>query len=368
MPHVTPLAFGMAAGLAAAFFSSISYLISRHHGTRRPGGSRRLLVLAHLLMGLLCVPVTWWLLPETKGLSAFAANAVWLPCLISTLSYFGGQACLFHLLTRADASRLSPLLGLKIVAQALLLTVVLQKSLAPMQWLAILLCGAAALVLQQGKSGVTLQVLGLLALACFGFAIADLEIVALIDGLEGKLGVSRLRAGTIAMSMTYVLGGLIMFPLAVIEYRRRPGPEAKDWLAAMQYSAAWMGAMVTLYACIGSVGVILSTILQSTRGIMSVVLGAVLAHHGWHELESRVDRSMLIKRIIAAALMTGAIGVYVWQGTTAQEREDQSLLTRLCETAAGSFPRMPALQPLPRTRSRLAPPRPAPGPSLLARA
>ena len=100
--------------------------------------------------------------------------------------------------------------------------------------------------------------------------------------------------------------------------RERPAPTAKDWLAAAQYSAAWMGAMVTLYACIGSVGVILSTILQSTRGIMSVVLGAVLAHHGWHELESRVDRTMLIKRIIAAALMTAAIGVYVWQGSAAR--------------------------------------------------
>jgi drug/metabolite transporter (DMT)-like permease len=317
MPLVTPLAFGMAAGLAAAFFSSISYLISRHHGTRRPGGSRRLLVLAHLLMSLGCVPVTWQLLPSAESVSAFTVPAVWLPCLISTLSYFGGQACLFHLLTRADASRLSPLLGLKIVAQALLLTVVVQRSLAPMQWLAIVLCGAAAIVLQQGRSGVHLHVLGMLALACFGFAVADLEIVSLIDGLETELTVSRLRAGTIAMSMTYVLGGVIMFPFAVAEYRRRPAPEIKDWLAAMQYSAAWMGAMITLYACIGSVGVILSTILQSTRGIMSVVLGAILAHHGWHELESRVDRRMLLKRIIAAALMTAAIGVYVWQGTAA---------------------------------------------------
>lgn len=318
MPLVNPLAFGIAAGLAAAFFSSISYLVSRHHGTRRPGGSRRLLVIAHLLMGLGCVPVAWQLLPATKSLTAFTVPAVWVPCLISTLSYFGGQACLFHLLTRADASRLSPLLGLKIVAQALLLTVVLQRSLTPLQWVAVGLCGAAAVALQQGSSGVKLQVLGLLTLSCFGFAIADLGIVALIDGLEDELAVSRLRAGTIAMAITYVLGAAIVFPFVIAEYTRQPAPTTKDWLAALQYSAAWMGAMVTLYACIGSVGVILSTILQSTRGIMSVVLGAVLAHHGWHELEPRVDRTMFIKRIVAAALMTAAIGVYVWQGASAR--------------------------------------------------
>lgn len=321
MRLVTPLAFGVAAGLAAAFFSSVSYLISRHHGTRRPGGSRRLLVLAHLLMGLGCVPVTWQLLPPTSSGAAFAVPTIWVPCLISTLSYFGGQACLFHLLTRADASRLSPLLGLKIVAQALLLTLVLQRSLAPLQWLAIGLCGAAAIALQQGSSGVKLQVLGLLTLSCFGFAVADLGIVALIDGLQAELAVSRLRAGTLAMAITYVLGAMIMSPFAIAEYRRSPPPARADWLAAVQYSIAWMGAMVTLYACIGSVGVILSTILQSTRGIMSVALGAALAHHGWHELEKHVDRTMLVKRIIAAALMTAAIGVYVWQGTLASSGE-----------------------------------------------
>jgi drug/metabolite transporter (DMT)-like permease len=316
MPLVTPLAFGVAAGLAAAFFSSVSYLVSRHHGTRRPGGSRRLLVLAHFLMGLGCVPVTWWLLPDPgRSLTALATPTIWQPCLISTLSYFGGQACLFHLLTRADASRLSPLLGLKIVAQAVLLTLVMRQSLTPLQWVAVGLCGSAAVVLQQGSSGVQLKVLGLLTVSCFGFAIADLGIVALIDGIEAALPVSRLRAGSLAMSLTYVLGAVLVFPFVIAQYRQQPRPVAADWGAAAQYSAAWMGAMVTLYACIGSVGVILSTILQSTRGILSVVLGAALAHHGWHELETRVDRKMLFKRVIAAALMTAAIGVYVWQGS-----------------------------------------------------
>ena len=314
MPLVTPLAFGIAAGLAAAFFSSVSYLVSRHHGTRRPGGSRRLLVLAHFLMGVGCVPVTWWLLPATRqSLTALVKPTVWQPCLISTLSYFAGQACLFHLLTRADASKLSPLLGLKIVAQAVLLTLVMRQSLAPLQWLAVLLCGGAAVVLQQGSSGVQLRILVLLSMSCFGFAVADLGILSLINGIEDAIPVSRLQAGSLAMSLTYVLGALLMIPFVIAQYRRLPRPVTADWRAAAEYSAAWMAAMVTLYACIGSVGVILSTILQSTRGIMSVVLGAALAHHGWHELETRVDRQMLIKRVIAAALMTTAIGVYVWQ-------------------------------------------------------
>lgn len=313
---MTPLAFGVAAGLGCALFSSISYLISRHHGTRRPGGSRRLLVLAHLLMGLVCCPVAWWLVPATVPLSDLASFSVWSACVVSTGSYFVGQACVFHVLTRADASRLSPLLGLKIIALALLVTVVLRQPLTPLQWLAVGLCGTAAVVLQRGGSGIPPKPLALLAFSCLCFAIADLGIVALIDALEATVPISRLQAGSLAMALTYVLGGLIVLPMVAREYGHQQPPNAGDWLAAAEYSAAWLTAMVSLYACIGTVGVVLSTILQSTRGVMSVALGAVLAHLGWHDLESRVDRIMFIKRLAAAALMTAAIAAYVWSTAT----------------------------------------------------
>jgi hypothetical protein len=37
----------------------------------------------------------------------------------------------------------------------------------------------------------------------------------------------------------------------------------------------------------------------------------VLAHAGWHDLEERVDRATLARRLAAAALMTAAIAIYV---------------------------------------------------------
>jgi len=42
-----------------------------------------------------------------------------------------------------------------------------------------------------------------------------------------------------------------------------------------------------------------------------VVFGAALAHLGWHELEQRVDRATLVRRVAATLLMTVAIAVYV---------------------------------------------------------
>lgn len=62
-------------------------------------------------------------------------------------------------------------------------------------------------------------------------------------------------------------------------------------------------------AC-GLIGAVFGNILQSTRGIMAVGLGAVLASMGWHELEQPVDRDTLVRRTLAAALMTLAIAIY----------------------------------------------------------
>jgi hypothetical protein len=79
---------------------------------------------------------------------------------------------------------------------------------------------------------------------------------------------------------------------------------------AVQYSAVWLLAMIALYACLGQVGAVFGNILQSTRGVMSVAVGAALAHAGWHELEERVDRATLLKRIAAAVAMTAAIALW----------------------------------------------------------
>ena len=97
----------------------------------------------------------------------------------------------------------------------------------------------------------------------------------MIDAMQNAVFLSRFSVGCLALLVTYVFIGLIVSPLAIVEYARIPRPTNRDWFAAGEYSLAWLLAMFGLYACIGFVGVILSTILQSTRGIVSVVLGAI---------------------------------------------------------------------------------------------
>jgi drug/metabolite transporter (DMT)-like permease len=307
------LPLGIAAGLTAAFFSAVSYLISRQYGLAqralgRQGVALRLLAIAHLLMAAVCIPLVWAAWPAMPP----AWESFAIPVIASGGFYLVGQSALFAALRRAEASRIAPLLGLKIVMLAVIVSSVLGQVLDARQWLAVALCVVAAALLQAGRGGVPAAAFGFVLACCLCFAISDIWIVRLIDGLQagaaaagGELG--RLHAGGLAMALTYVLCGIVFIPLVAALW---PHTRA-DWKAATTYAAAWLVSMAGLYCCFGLVGAVFGNILQSARGLMAVALGATLAHHGWHDLEQKVDRGTLLRRAAAALLMTAAITIYV---------------------------------------------------------
>jgi hypothetical protein len=307
------LVVGIVSGLACAVFSAISYLVSRHHGVlQRAEGRRnaglRLLVLAHLIMGLVCIPLAWIGWPARPP----DMRLVWPPLAASAGCYLIGQAAFFTALKRVEASRLSPLLGLKLAMLAGLVTLGFGQPLDARQWLAVSLTVAAAAVMQAGRGRVPAVPLALMIACCLCFALADLGIVRLIDALQmggsaSGAPLGRLHAGGLAMALTYATCGAVFAPLVPL---LRPHTRM-DWTLAAGYSTSWLLSMAGLYVCFGLVGAVFGNILQSTRGIMSVVLGAGLAQLGWHELEQRVDRATLLRRLAAAALMTAAIALYV---------------------------------------------------------
>jgi len=299
---------GIVAGFAAALMSAVSYLISRHHGSRG-GSSLRLLVAAHLLMGLACLPAIACLWP-----GSLPKTGRWImPLLGSSSSYLLGQAFVFAALGRADASRVAPLLGLKIAVLAGIVSLLPGERLDLQQWLAVGLSVVAAAMLQR-RGGLQPAALGFTLAACGTFAVSDLCIVGLIDGLqraatETATPVGRAHAGVLAMSVTYAVCGLLAAPLLATDWG---GPRSRrDWIAGGCYATTWLIGMACLYTCFGLVGVVFGNILQSTRGMMAVVMGAALTHWGWHEIETQVDRQTLVLRIAAAALMTAAIALYV---------------------------------------------------------
>lgn len=311
------LALGIASGLAAAAFMSFSYLLSRHHGLAQPVGRResaaeRLLVQSHLLMGIACVPALAAIWPDRMPpvrdvVPALAASAGF---------YLVGQMIMFHLLRRLEASRLTPFLGLKIFILAAIVAAVLGQSLTGRQWLAVVLSVSATALLQKTSGGLPARAFGLMLAACLCFALADLCIVRLIDLLATGCGLDRLRAGGLAMLINYfVCGGIcglviVAAPLTPLTSLRATEPVAADWSAAGRYAVTWLVSMTLLYTCFAITGAVFGNVIQSTRGMMSIVIGAALAHLGWHELEQRVEREALLRRLGAAVLMTVAIAVY----------------------------------------------------------
>lgn len=310
-PHLGSgvVALGVVAGLVAAVSSAISYLISRHH-VSEGGSSLRLLLLAHAIMGVACVPLAWLLWPEN-----LPASSLWLtPLFGSSGSYLFGQAVVFAALARADASRVAPLLGLKIAMLACIVSFLPGDPLDLRQWAAVGLSVLAAAMLQRG-GGMHPAAVGFTLAACVAFAVSDVFILGLIDGLQETARVAdvplgRLRAGCVAMLVTYALCGGLAVSCLALRPSLRPASR-RDWTAAARYAAMWLLGMAGLYTCFGIIGVVFGNILQSTRGMMSIAIGAWLAHAGWHEIETRVERKTLIRRFVAAGLMTAAIALYV---------------------------------------------------------
>ena len=60
------------------------------------------------------------------------------------------------------------------------------------------------------------------------------------------------------------------------------------------------------------------SILQAARGVISVVIGAILLKMGLKEYEPRVGVFAWIRRLIMALLMAGAMAVYAIARTMSQ--------------------------------------------------
>ena len=59
------------------------------------------------------------------------------------------------------------------------------------------------------------------------------------------------------------------------------------------------------------VGPLLGNILQSTRGLISILLGSLFAYLGHFHIESEISRREFFGRLGAGVLMTAAVSLYV---------------------------------------------------------
>jgi len=299
---------GIITGLLAALCQSLSYLVTRHYVQKRSvaGASRQLLVLGHLWMGvfsLLVLPFVWHgtLADVVRVLPAVGYSGVF---------YLAGQFALLIALKHTEPSRVSPLLGFKIIVLAVMASFVVQPhaagtvGLTLMQWSGVALCCIAVVALNFSGNRLRRRAIVAIAFACVVYSLSDWNITILVKQIEAFA--PKTVAPFYAAALTYLLTGLIALAfLPACDFR-----DKLAWRDAAPWAAAWFLAMIFLYTCFGLIGPVLGNILQSSRGLISILLGSLFVHLGHLHIEPFLGRSVFLRRLAAGVLMFAAVILY----------------------------------------------------------
>ena len=292
---------GILFGFLAAFSQSLSYLCTRIFLKNHSKDILKLFAVSHIIIGIACIPLALFFLPEK--MPDFSRYA--LSLFSCAIFYILGQTFLFYALTTSEPSRVSPLLGLKVFILAIIGFVFLHQSLSLAKWLAVILCSFSAFLLSSSGKKLTLLSITLIIMACLSYCISDLNIKALVDNFK-YLGV--IRGAILSSAFCYIICGL--FGLLFLLFTEKTSKEV--WLDSIPFAFFWFIAMILLFSSFALIGVIFGNIIQSTRGIMSIVLGYIISNFGHELLETKITKKVFIYRLLAAILMTGSIALFYY--------------------------------------------------------
>lgn len=162
------IGLGFIFGIATATLQSLSYLFNRHYLTQPERTARQLLVIAHVIMAGFATVGLVILWPD----SPLDWSGLWWKVLATGGTYLLGQFGLFYALQHTDASRISPLLGLKILVIAALAILFLDATLSAWQWLAVILTVVAAFVLNFSGGSMPLRAIAAILFTCVCYSLS----------------------------------------------------------------------------------------------------------------------------------------------------------------------------------------------------
>ncbi len=296
------MVLGVIFGLFSALSQCFAYICSKKY-IHKDGTPFQLLIASHLIIGgfaALCLGI----LLLKNDLPPF--KNYWVELLKVTGFNIVGQMSFFLVIGKTEASRVAPLLGLKILFIALFGILFMKLHLGLWQWAAIIICCVGAML--SNWSGKSIPPAGALWLSAtvISYSLTDISIKQLINGIENA-GTKGLPAFFLAGGLTYFYLGI--FSLLVMSAGR--SVKLKHLKPALPFAVCWFGAMLLLFICFGLIGPLLGNIVQSGRGILSVIIGAALAGFGWTEYEEKLPRRIFLWRLTAALLITVSIVMFV---------------------------------------------------------
>ena len=290
---------GAAIGLLAALMQSLSYIASKVY-INRGGTPFALAVYSQIIMAVIAGAMLFILRDSFAMPLTLHFALVTVICVGSAVI---GHFSFFRAVKHIETSRLSSLMGMKIIVIAFLSATFQGHEITLMQWSAVVLCSIAAAGMNFTGGRITKHGFLWLTITLAGYAISDIAVVKVINAMTAE---TKFMQSVSAVGVCYVLtgaGALIQLPFAPHQKRL--------FFNAAPYAVIWLGAMIFLFYCFQESGVIFGSIVQAMRGIFSVILGVILVKSGFKNIEPAVSRKAWIRRMIMAVLMVLAMALYV---------------------------------------------------------
>lgn len=291
------MTFGIIAGFISALLMSGSYIFSRAYFRKHEDPIQ---LAVHSQFNMLFFGII--LLAGSSFFLEMPWNRTFLLFLAGEAFFFlFAQISFFMMLRHVEASRAASLIGLKVLAIAVL-SLLMGIFPTGVQWIAIVLCSLAAVGMNYSGGKIPLKSIFWLLASVFGYAICDICITEMMKQMTGS---SMMLNAVCVMGFTYTAIGVCVLP-GLIKYRPTV-PALKD---ALPYSVFYFGSILFLMACFGTIGVIFGSIIQSSRGVISVILGVVLLKLGLEKNEPDVPRKVWIQKLVMSILMLAAMSLY----------------------------------------------------------
>jgi drug/metabolite transporter (DMT)-like permease len=297
--------FGIGSGLLSAFMASLSFAASAWalRGTKGLT-SAGLLANACCVMGVLSVVGIFFVWRPGFEVGFIGR----LPALFGTVAAFWcAQCAVFTAQRYVDGSQLVPLLGLKLPMLAILNGLIYREHFSWLQLLAIAMTVAAAFVLNNAGKRIPLKSFCALLVGCLCYSLSDIFLRIEVQQIHEQVTVSQPLASAQCTFLAYLISGVVGACLVPCLKGARV---AKALAHSIPYGACWLTSIVFITLCFARLGTVNGSIVQASRGIMSVLMAPVLIMLGMTWLETRTGWWIYLRRLIAAAMMIGAIAFY----------------------------------------------------------
>ena len=292
------VSLGIFIGVVSAVLQFGSYVFSAKFMRETGKSTFSLMAPAFAVMSmpaLLALP--FFMGPDVPPLSEYALAA--LLCMACNVA---GSTALFFMLKTVDASRVTPLLAIKVPMLALFFFAMGIETYSAWQWIGVALVVPAAWFLCKSGRMIPPATLAWLVCACACFGGSDYYIKTLLDAFGG-CG-SLFRVSMLAFLAAYASGGIFGAVGLLCGFV----PTRAEFVRhVLPFSCFWFFSLALLFVSFAMLGIINGTIVQSARGLFAVVAGWFIARAGFEKLEEKVPLPVFIKRTASALLIILAV-------------------------------------------------------------